>query len=253
MLEQQELIISLKKSLMSKRIFFICAMISCISFQSKAQIGVSGGLAVIRGFGSGKTFPGLSLGVELPNFSDMTFYLRGTVSLPRTETIQLPSGKDTIDYGSTYVSQTTNISLPSSLTVNYQTTFNYGTIEFGTRRYIGNDYDNGFALYGGSNFMLILNSVKRKYEKKDYTLTYEWEKYNYTLPANEPSSGRIVCLAVGVEGGMKYTFPGQGSIFADVTANYSLLALPNNNTAANTNLYSPFIMIFNVGYRKEFY
>ncbi len=249
MLKQQELVISLKKSLMSRRIFFICAIISCISFQSKAQIGVSGGLAAVRGFGSGKTYPGLSLGVELPNFSDMTFYLRGTLSLPKSET--LTDGSPS--FSSTYVSQTTSLNLPSSLTINYQTTFNYGTIEFGTRRYIGNDYDNGFALYGGSDFMLILNSVKRKYEKTDYTGTYEWEKYNYTLPANEPSSGRIVCLAIGVEGGMKYTFPGQGSVFADITANYSLLALPNNNTAANTNLYSPFIMIFNVGYRKEFY
>jgi hypothetical protein len=248
LLEQEDLVISLKKSPMSKRILFICAFISCFSFQSKAQIGVSGGIAAIRGFGSGKTFPGLSLGVELPNFSDMTFYLRGNLSLSKAET----NLDGTPFLGTTYVSQTTNLTLPSSLSVNYETTFNYGTIEFGTRRYIGNDYDNGFALYGGSDFMLILNSVKRKYEKKDYTGTYTWEP-NYTLPANEPSSGRIVCLAVGVEGGMKYTFPGQGSIFADVTANYSLLALPNNNTAANTNLYSPFIMIFNVGYRKEFY
>ena len=71
---------------MSKRILFICAIISLFSFQSQAQIGVSGGLAVIRGFGSGKTFPGLSLGVELPNFSDMTFYLRGNLSLSKAET-----------------------------------------------------------------------------------------------------------------------------------------------------------------------
>ncbi len=249
MLKEQDLKLSIKNSLMSKRIFFICAMISCIFFQTSAQIGISGGIAAIRGFGSGKTFPGLSLGVELPNFSDMTFYLRGTLSLPKAET----NSDGTAVLGTTYVSQTTDLSLPSSLTVQYQSTFNYGTIEFGTRRYIGNDYDNGFALYGGSDFMLILNSVKRKYEKKSCNpVIIDWEP-NYTLPSNEPSSGRIVCLAVGVEGGMKYTFPGQGSIFADITANYSLLALPNNNTAANTNLYSPFIMVFNVGYRKEFY
>jgi hypothetical protein len=138
------------------------------------------------------------------------------------------------------------------LSVSYLTSTNYTTIEGGTRYYLGNDYDNGFSIYGGSNFMLILNSVRRNYEKYDLSGQYNWEN-DYELPESEEVKGTIISVALGLQGGAKYTFPARGTIYADITGSYALFAKASNNTAANSSLYAPMIFIFNVGYRKDLY
>jgi hypothetical protein len=141
---------------------------------------------------------------------------------------------------------------PYNLSVNYLSSTNYTTIEGGTRYYLGNDYDNGFSVYGGSNFMLIINSVRNNYEKFDYTGQYEWEN-GYELPQNTEDKGKIISIALGLQGGVKYTFPARGTIFADLTGSYALFGKASNQTAANSNLYAPMIFSFNVGYRKDLY
>ena len=218
------------------------AVICLLSLNAQSQVSLNLGLGPLKGFGVPKSFFGFHGGVELPRNNDVTFYLRLGYYLPKKEDNIMTEYVTAIDL-------TTN---PSTLGVQYQSSTNYTTIEGGTRYYLGNDYDNGFSIYGGSNFMLIINSVKNNYEKYDYTGVYEWEN-NYELPQNTEDKGKIISVALGLQGGVKYTFPARGTIYADITGSYALFAKASNNTAANSNLYAPMIFIFNVGFRKDLY
>lgn len=206
------------------------------------QVSLSVGTGPLKGFGIPKSFYGFHGGFELPRNNDVTFYIRLGYYLPRKEDDVLTTNVTAIDL-------TTS---PYNLSVNYLTSTNYTTIEGGTRYYLGNDYDNGFSIYGGSNFMLILNSVKRKYEKTDVSGLYEWEN-KYELFGSEEQKGTIVSVALGLQGGVKYTIPARGTIYADITGSYALFGRASNTTASNSNLYAPMIFIFNVGFRKDLY
>ena len=218
------------------------AVICLLSYNAQSQVSLNLGLGPLKGFGVPKSFFGFHGGIELPRNNDVTFYLRLGYYLPKKEEQSTTTNVTAIDL-------TTS---PYNLSVSYLTSTNYTTIEGGTRYYLGNDYDNGFSIYGGSNFMLILNSVKRNYEKYDLTGLYNWEN-DYVLPESEEVKGTIISVALGLQGGVKYTFPARGTIYADITGSYALFAKASNNTAANSNLYAPMIFIFNLGFRKDLY
>lgn len=218
------------------------AVICLLSCNAQSQVSLNLGLGPLKGFGVPKSFFGFHGGIELPRNNDVTFYLRLGYYLPKKEEQSTTTNVTAIDL-------TTS---PYNLSVSYLTSTNYTTIEGGTRYYLGNDYDNGFSIYGGSNFMLILNSVKRNYEKYDLTGQYNWEN-DYVLSESEEVKGTIISVALGLQGGVKYTFPARGTIYADITGSYALFAKASNNTAANSNLYAPMIFIFNVGFRKDLY
>jgi hypothetical protein len=218
------------------------AVLFILAFNLQSQVSLSLGSGVLKGFGVPKSFFGFHGGFELPRNNDVTFYVRMGYYLPRKE-------DDTI---STFVTAINQLSNPSTLSVNYLTSTNYTTIEGGTRYYLGNDYDNGFSVYGGSNFMLIINSVKRKYEKLDVSGQYTWEN-DYELPPNEEAKGTFLSLGVGLQGGIKYTIPARGTIYADITGNYALFSKASNLTAYNSALVKPLVFIFNIGFRKDLY
>ena len=218
------------------------AVICLLSCNAQSQVSLNLGLGPLKGFGVPKSFFGFHGGIELPRNNDVTFYLRLGYYLPKKEEQSTTTNVTAIDL-------TTS---PYNLSVSYLTSTNYTTIEGGTRYYLGNDYDNGFSIYGGSNFMLILNSVKRNYEKYDLKGQYNWEN-DYVLSESEEVKGTIISVALGLQGGVKYTFPARGTIYADITGSYALFAKASNNTAANSNLYAPMIFIFNVGFRKDLY
>ena len=226
---------------MASKLFLSSLLVLLVS-NLQSQVSLSLGTGVLKGFTVPKTFYGFQGGFELPKNNDVTFYARLGYYFPRNE-------DETMTANVTAIDLTTS---PYNLSVNYLSSTNYTTIEGGTRYYLGNDYDNGFSIYGGSNFMLIINSVKNNYEKLDYTGQYEWEN-NYELPQNTEDKGKIISIALGLQGGVKYTFPARGTIFADLTGSYAIFGKASNQTAANSNLYAPMIFSFNVGYRKDLY
>ena len=226
---------------MASKLFLSSLLVFLVS-NLQSQVSLSLGTGVLKGFTVPKTFYGFQGGFELPKNNDVTFYARLGYYFPRYE-------DDTI---STFVTAINPLSSPSTLSVNYLSSTNYVTIEGGTRYYLGNDYDNGFSIYGGSNFMLIINSVKNNYDKFDDTGQYEWEN-NYELLQTTEEKGKIISIALGLQGGVKYTFPARGTIFADLTGSYAIFGKASNQTAANSNLYAPMIFSFNVGYRKDLY
>jgi hypothetical protein len=206
-----------------------------------AQVSLSAGTGLLRGFQSEKTFFGIHGGFELPRNNDVTIYGRIGQYFAQNE-----------DNASTAVVTGNDFDvIPYQLQVNYFSSFNYTTLEGGTRYYLGNDYDNGFSGYGGSNFLLAFNSVKRDYEKTDISGVYEWEELYST--GNDEEDGRIISFALGLQGGVKYTIPGTGTVYFDITAQYAIAGVGNNETANNTQLYSPLYFMFNVGFRKDLY
>jgi hypothetical protein len=47
--------------------------------------------------------------------------------------------------------------------------------------------------------------------------------------------------------------PATGTVYADLTAYYLLLANGSNSTASQTNFISPFFFNFTVGFKKDLY
>jgi hypothetical protein len=200
-----------------------------------AQVGLSGGINMLKGFGAPKPYVGMHLGVEIPRDDANSIY--GRVSF---------YGKQREDFKSTtYVTAINPSTNPYSLNVGYQSSMNYTILEGGNRYYIGDGYDSGFGGYGGGSVMLIFNSVKRNYDDFDQTL--------YTLPTTELPKGSIFNLGFGLNGGLKYTFAGIGSVYGDASFGYMILGQASNATASSTTLYSNLIFTFNVGFRKELY
>jgi hypothetical protein len=200
-----------------------------------AQVGLSGGINMLKGFGTPKPYVGMHLGVEIPRDDANSIY--GRVSF---------YGKQREDFKSTtYVTAINPSTNPYSLNVGYQSSMNYTILEGGNRYYIGDGYDSGFGGYGGGSVMLIFNSVKRNYDDFDQTL--------YTLPTTELPKGSIFNLGFGLNGGLKYTFAGIGSVYGDASFGYMILGQASNATASSTTLYSNLIFTFNVGFRKELY
>lgn len=202
---------------------------------ASAQVGLSGGFNMLKGFGTPKPYVGMHLGVEIPRDDANSIY--GRVSF---------YGKQREDFKSTtYVTAINPSTNPYSLNVGYQSSMNYTILEGGNRYYIGDGYDSGFGGYGGGSVMLIFNSVKRNYDDFDQTL--------YTLPTTELPKGSIFNLGFGLNGGLKYTFAGIGSVYGDASFGYMILGQASNATASSTTLYSNLIFTFNVGFRKELY
>lgn len=207
-----------------------------------AQMSISGGTGILNGVGTGFKPLGFHLGLELPRSSDLTFYVRASAYLPS-------GGTDTNYANMTAIDQTT---VPYTLSVPYHNKSTTYYFEGGTRSYMLNDYDNGFGLYGGSVFGFGINQTRFKYDKYDYTNTYEWSgKY---LPANGyENKGSIYYLALGLQGGMKYTIPIRGTIYFDITGTYSVLNIANNTTGGSSPTYSRLNFLFNLGFRRDLY
>lgn len=202
---------------------------------ASAQVGLSGGINMLKGFGTPKPYVGMHLGVEIPRDDANSIY--GRVSFYGKQREEFKS--------STYVTAINPSTNPYTLTVGYQSSMNYTILEGGNRYYIGDGYDSGFGGYGGGTVMIVFNSVKRNYDDFDQTL--------YTLPSTELSKGSIFNLGFGLNGGLKYTFAGIGSIYGDASFGYMILGQASNGTASSTTLYSNLIFTFNIGFRKELY
>lgn len=221
---------------MKNRILLLVLLMSV--FGVNAQVGVGAGFSLLKGFGSTPAFPGMHIMVEVPRDDAVTFYGRFTTTLMSTEK---PDGTNY-----TYAVARDVSTNPYQIQVYYDSKINHNIIEGGTRYYFGEGYDSGFAGYGGGNFMLDINSVKRKYD--------DFDEVKYEIPSTEYSKGSILSIGVGVAGGVKYTFAGIGSLYLDCGLSYLLLAQPSNPTAQHgIGSLSRFNFLIGLGFRKEIY
>ena len=223
----------MKSNTLFLAVVFCLTSMSCVF----SQFSFNAGTGYVSGFGAdgpGGLF-GFHLGAEVPRNNDVTFYGRVNHYLGRRESTS----------GTSYATALDLMTSPYMLSINYTSSTNLTSIEGGTRYYLGNGFDNGFSVYGGSNMAILFYGVKKNYDDFDQSL--------YELPAEEDPKGTILSLSIGLQGGAKYTIPAMGTVYFDITGSYAILAQANNNTAASSTFYAPLLFGFNIGFRKDLY
>jgi hypothetical protein len=207
-----------------------------------AQFGISGGLSTLKGFGTPKPYVGMHIGAEIPRDDQISFYGRASFYLKQMQ--QFDPGQNQL------LVQSYDPTSPVQFQfITYDQSFNYTVLEGGNRYYIGEGYDSGFGAYGGGNASIIFNSVKRK---------YDWgtvSEADYYLPSSELPKGSVFNLGFGLEGGVKYTFSGLGTLYFDTGFSYLVIGYPSNATAssASVSMWTPLMFSFNFGFRKDLY
>jgi len=222
----------------SMKKFLVVLVMIALGGTATAQVGISGGGSMLKGFGTPGVWGGLHFGLEIPRDDAISIYGRLAHHFAR-------SGQDSI-FTSAIANDVTTT--PYVIDVNGVSRMNYTTLEGGTRYYLGDGYDFGFAAYGGSNLMLIFNGVRNRFDNFDQT--------EYTLIDNSGGDrGSIFSLAFGLSGGMKYSLEEIGTFYFDLSLNYVIFGQASNDAAAQQfaqgGLYQPLIFTFNAGFRRD--
>lgn len=196
-----------------------------------AQVSINAGGSMLVGFTSPGPWGGFHLGIEVPRDDAVSIYGRFTHHF-RAAGDSVPA----------FIVAKDATTFPYTSTVQTLPTMNYNIIEGGTRYYLGNGFDYGFAAYGGSCLMLVFNSVKAKYDTFDETL--------YDIDEQSRYEGSIFSLAFGLGGGMKYSTVRFGTFYFDLNLAYMIFGQPSNGNIY-ADLYNPLIFNFNLGWRKD--
>lgn len=203
-----------------------------------AQVGLSVGTNMLKGFGKPRPWAGLHFGMEIPRDDAVSIY--GRVS-------QYLKQNNQESFLTTAIARDVS-TVPYTVSVEGLSSMNYTILEGGTRYYLGDGYDFGWAAYGGSNMMLIFNTVKTEYTGFDETL--------YELQNGSERKGSIISFGFGLGGGVKYSMEEVGTFYFDAVLNYVIFGQASNQMAADTQfyqsgLYSPLIFTFNLGFRRD--
>lgn len=227
---------SINRESMIKNLILSSWLIFSLTTTLNAQISLSGGANLLNSFGVKKTFYGLHIGGELPQNNMVTFYGRLNYFFPQAEI----DSSNAVAVGKDF---TIN---PYQINVKYLNTTSFISIEGGTRSYIGNGFDNGFSGYGGGKTSLLISRIGAKVNNYNTGM--------YTLDETTLGKGSILGICLGLQGGIKYTFPGVGSLYLDGSLDYLLFATPSNQNVYTS--YYPLqriLFVTTVGFRKDFY
>ncbi len=192
-----------------------------------AQVSVNGGGSMLLGFGAGKPWGGMHIGIEIPRDDAVSFFGRYTYHFKNTE-------RDS----STYELEVTDPEYGYVSFENTQgkTSMNYHILEGGTRYYIGNGFDYGWGAYGGSSIMIIFNTIK-----VGFASPYE---------SNTFRDGSVFSVGLGLGGGIKYSMATVGTIYLDASLNYKILNQASQPYVSD-NLFTNLIFNFNLGIRRD--
>ena len=92
--------------------------------------------------------------------------------------------------------------------------------------------------------MLAFNKVTQETDAFDDT--------KYRLQTGTDMKGNIFNIALGLSGGIKNNFA-FGTLYFDVSIDYFLASIPSNQLAQQTNMYSPLLFSFSIGYKKDIF
>ncbi|PHR17268.1 MAG: hypothetical protein COA38_20975 [Fluviicola sp.] len=212
---------------------YILIIALLIAGSVSAQVSFNAGSSTLKGFGTPKWFTGFHLGVEVPRDDAMSFYGRFTHHFSRAGDSLLISVVAKEVTTTPYVMNIMSIS-----------GMNYSIFEGGTRYYLGDGFDFGWAGYGGTSFMLIYNKVKTTY--------VDFDEVNYQIDASTARDGAIISIGAGLLGGVKYTVPRVGTFYSDFSVSYLFLGQVSNQTMY-TGLYSSLFFGINIGYRRDLF
>lgn len=222
---------------------FMLLMLLLLSGSTSAQIGVSVGGSMLKGFGISNSslanvnpslWGGFHVGVEIPRDDAITFYGKLSHYFKQTSA----------NSSNAYVEAREVTTFPSIINIDAFASVNYTNIEGGTRYYFGNGYDFGWAGYGGTSISMMFNGIRMKYDEYDENL--------YELPSVFGRKASVINLGVGLTGGVKYSMTGVGTFYFDLGLSYIIFALPSSELAyEGYPLLKPLLFTFNLGYRKD--
>ena len=201
------------------------------------QVGISAGTSVLSAFGKPRPYGGFHISVEVPRDDATSVYGRITQHFKQVN--EQPSAVSLI------ANELTTI--PYSYTIDGFGLMNYTILEGGTRYYMGNGYDFGWSAYGGTNFMVVFNSVKMNLD--------DYDQVAYEPVGNYERKGSILSFGGGISGGVKYTIPSAGTFYFDTGITYILTGFPSNQLASDQAViaFSQLFFNFNLGFRKDIF
>jgi len=211
---------------------FLIVILVMLSGSGFGQVSITAGASMLVPFKQGVSpYGGFHIGLEIPRDDQTTLYGRFTHHFSQKSQ-------------NTYFLQALpiDVNLFSYPQVSVDPSMNYNMIEGGMRYYLGNGFDFGWAGYGGTNLMLILNKVKGNYGDYDESI--------YRLDDASRVDGSIFGLGAGLGGGVKYSDARLGTFYFDLNLNYVIFNIPSSINVY-PNLYSPLIFNFNLGYRRD--
>ncbi len=218
-----------------KKLSVVFAFLAVLS--ANAQIGITAGASFLNPFGGEKvSYPGLGFGVEFATDDQSTIYFNLSLGFPKKydQNFRLFAVDGTVS--------------PQVLDVTGQVKNSMFSIEGGNRRYlIGDAFDYGFGLYGGTSYQVVLG--RAQFEMFD---TFDDTKYTLTGVAGDQmsSSASIFSGGIGLHLGLKHQFA-FGVLFIESSVAYHLLFIPSSQTAADFVDYSNLHFRAMLGYRKD--
>lgn len=194
------------------------------------QLSVHAGGSMLLGFTSPGPWGGIHIGLEVPRDDAISIYGRFTH--------HFRASGDSLGY---------TLGIPKNpadpyINVGSVATMDYNILEGGTRYYIGNGFDYGWAAYGGSCIMLVFNSEKVRYNDFDQS-KYDLDTYSY-------SDGNIFSLGFGLGGGVKFSSGRAGTFYFDLNLAYMIFGQASSDFVSGS-MYNPLIFNFNLGYRRD--
>jgi hypothetical protein len=216
---------------MVRKISLLIFVLSICSFFGNAQkYGVGGSFDILNPVGKKKFLPGVTVFFDVPKTDNIAFYGKLGYYFPT-------SIVDTNAYAIA-IDPMTN---PYQVSAENKTVINIISLQGGTKYFVGNAYNVGFAGMFDTHFRLLVSPVKSSVTGYDAKI--------YQQDPNVPTTaGKYVSmnLFAGVGAGVKYSQP-WGTLFA--SANIDLILFYLRPTA----LTSSFMLSVEVGYRRDIY
>ncbi|HLV42536.1 MAG TPA: hypothetical protein VKY37_09665 [Brumimicrobium sp.] len=226
---------------MDKRYLIAALMFvfTSISTLSTAQYSLGGGLSSFHGVNLPISRVGVNFFAEVPRTPENTLFIRAAYMLPNS------------DSRSTFVSGKQGVT-PSMTEADLVAKTSYFAIDGGTRYYLFNQYDIGFAVFAGGHIKGILSSYSARYRMPGSLDINDYETSDFPAqPLTGLSPQYSLLFAFGGNVGVKYQLPMRGALTFDfalelITRLYDPYTILGNDIA-------PLSFSFNLGYRFDWY
>ncbi len=212
---------------------YITVIAIALSSAASAQFGLSAGPTLVKSFGSPRPLVGFHASGEMSRDDQSSYF--GRISF-------MPGAKENEIYR---VALTGNDPTAPYAETSFTTKTNFTRIEGGARYYLGDGYETGFAVYGGSKLVIAFNKIKADYQPYDEVL--------YRLPDGIAPFGTVFGFGFGLQGGVKYGITGLGTLYFDIGFDYLFALSANNDMYYFSSYLNQPLFSFNLGFRKDLF
>jgi hypothetical protein len=217
---------------MAKHITVLSMIFTLLVGNTFAQsYGIGGGIDILNPVNRGFYIPGLTVFVDIPRnetvvpFGKIGYFF--PISVDNPNGVQLEA-----------LDPMTNPYFSTATTKDRVSLFN---LEFGTKYFVGNDYDIGLSALFETKLRLLIAPVKQ------IIGPYDTGMYRVVVPPGSTNQNYTsIQLYAGFAAGAKYSQP-WGTIFTTVGLDLGILQY------FQTPITSPFLFSMNIGYRRDFY